>query len=607
MNLGALFNQRRNRRLTLAIFAALMVHIGLMVSGDWSISMFSAPSTEDRVLTLTLENTNYEGLKETADLNNETINNVKLAKPAMPKEVVPVKPVSSQSRPIQTSKKNEPIIVEALATTNQNQQSFSEELPQQDSDLSQSDDSLSQGFKINASASKQEQSNDVEELLPRVSPQQSDVESNVYTAAKGNLLLNTKTVLNGAGPKSSFEPIKGAAAESIKKTLTSKQQSKVEKKIQRLVTKFKSLESVPDVLDWSDSGKAYTAQFTPVPAESDMQTDELLVEVFTEQDGKKLTTSLRFKKLAFSNFAQFVNQWNSNVSIHDDVLDGRFHSNTEIKLTADRKSAPVFHGKVTTASYQVNYNGRARKKNIFKGGLETGVKKIRMPRPRQLFSEKNAAHENVVVLNQDARLIFTADGHYLWQALDEIRPMEKHEIGEQALYFIAAPSVSLNVSGVVNGTVAIYSARRITIEDDVLYKDKGALENGGDFLGLVSGGSVVIDEREKMDNGDLTIHASIYANSRFAVKDIRGERSGTMNIFGSVSASTITATEPRYATNIVFDPRLENLRPPGFPVTDRYELIAQDEQWTVVQDAYFDSIDDAQPEFDGVSIDDNLF
>jgi hypothetical protein len=34
--------------------------------------------------------------------------------------------------------------------------------------------------------------------------------------------------------------------------------------------------------------------------------------------------------------------------------------------------------------------------------------------------------------------------------------------------------------------------------------------------------------------------------------------------------SQTTATEPRYATGIRFDPRLESRRPPGFPVTDRY-------------------------------------
>ena len=592
MKLGALFNQRRNRRLALAVFAALMVHLGLMLSGELGISMFSAPSTEDRVLTLTLENTNYEGLKEMAELDSETVNNAKLAKPATPKSEPAPQLVELQPRAIEAQKAIEP-----LALAEQEVESVSQEVSEQNNNFSQNDKPIAQTPQSEALP---------DQALAGV----GEAELEVFTGEGGTILLSAKTASLGVEDKE-LEPTKATSAEPIRKTLKPKQYAKMEKKLKRVVTKFKDLESVPEVLDWEDGGETYTAQFTPVPAESDMQTDEVAVEVFTEQDGKKLTTSLRFKKLAFSNFAQFVNQWDSNVIIHDDILDGRFHSNTKINLSSDRNGAPVFHGKVTTASFRVNYEGRARKKNIFKGGLETGVKKIRMPRPRQLFSEKNKSQENVVVLNQDARLIFTEDGHYLWQALDEARPMEKHKIGDQPLYLMAAPSVSLTISGVVNGAVAIYSPRRITIENDIVYKNTADLDQGGDFLGLVSGRSVVIAERDKMKEGDLTIHASIYANNQFAVKGVRGKRSGTLNVFGSVSASTITATEPRYATNIVFDSRLENLRPPGFPVTDRYELVAQDEQWTVVQDAYLESIDDQldQPTFDlgGAIIVDDLF
>jgi hypothetical protein len=49
-----------------------------------------------------------------------------------------------------------------------------------------------------------------------------------------------------------------------------------------------------------------------------------------------------------------------------------------------------------------------------------------------------------------------------------------------------------------------------------------------------------------------------------------------------LSAGSISATEPRYATKIEFDPRFERLRPPGFPVTNRYETESWDRQWRPV-------------------------
>jgi len=47
-----------------------------------------------------------------------------------------------------------------------------------------------------------------------------------------------------------------------------------------------------------------------------------------------------------------------------------------------------------------------------------------------------------------------------------------------------------------------------------------------------------------------------------------------------VACGTISATEPRYATKIDYDPRFERQRPPGFPSTNRYEVADWDGKWT---------------------------
>src|SRR5262249_1086037 len=63
--------------------------------------------------------------------------------------------------------------------------------------------------------------------------------------------------------------------------------------------------------------------------------------------------------------------------------------------------------------------------------------------------------------------------------------------------------------------------------------------------------------------------------------DFRSRPSGTLTIFGSLTAGSLTATEPRYATKVEFDPRLSNARPPSFPLTDRYELESWAGEWRV--------------------------
>jgi hypothetical protein len=41
----------------------------------------------------------------------------------------------------------------------------------------------------------------------------------------------------------------------------------------------------------------------------------------------------------------------------------------------------------------------------------------------------------------------------------------------------------------------------------------------------------------------------------------------------------MSASEPRYATRVEFDSRLDRVRPPGFPTTDRYEVASWEAQW----------------------------
>ena len=343
-----------------------------------------------------------------------------------------------------------------------------------------------------------------------------------------------------------------------------------------------------DEVVWKHEGQQYTAHFTMLPAGDDTRLDRIAVRVTTEQGGERLSTTMQMKRLAFSNYAQFVNRWDESVEVHDDEFDGRFHSNSEVSLTYGRDVAPRFRGKVTTSARRINIadrHGYRRRDEIFMGGLETGVRLIRLPRhyvplPGTMTIRGEQLHE----FPEDTRITFRADGSYYWVSLESGLFERRGTIRQPATYLVATNKAELQVRGTVAGKVLVYSPKRIVIIGDLTYAtDPGTPGGGDDYLGLVSGRTVEIAGPAFTGPGDLHIQGAIYARSLFRVRDYRRRGSGVLDIYGSLTAGSLSATEPRYATRIRFDPRLESRRPPGFPVTDRYESASWDGAWTVEQ------------------------
>src|SRR5690606_33171462 len=113
----------------------------------------------------------------------------------------------------------------------------------------------------------------------------------------------------------------------------------------------------------------YTAVLKPVPATDAMGMEQLAVEVSTLRGGERLVTELRLTRIAFSSFAQFVDERDSSVMIHDDVIDGRFHSNSEIRV-ARGAVAPEFRGRVALArDVATDTAGWLNRRAMFPAGL----------------------------------------------------------------------------------------------------------------------------------------------------------------------------------------------------------------------------------------------
>lgn len=361
---------------------------------------------------------------------------------------------------------------------------------------------------------------------------------------------------------------------------------------------------------WQEDGQRYTAVLRRDPAPDSMALEYLTVEITRQADagegstgeaavgesarsdgnGRSATTRMRMKRLAFSHFTQLIDRWDMQVQVHDDVIAGRFHSNSSILLLQDHAAAPRFLGTVTTAARRVAMSGCCRRRTeIFQRGVETGTARITLPGRFVPFAPQLATHRvRTHTFERDSRIIFDPDGSYTAQLVGfraRGMPQARQMIpAEEPLLILGADTVTLRVRGTVRGKVLVYSPQRIVIEGDLVYaRDPRTDPGSADYLGLVSDRNIEVAGPGLTGRGDLEIHAAVYAKRRFVVTHEDASSSGTLVIYGSLSAGTLSATEPRYATRIEFDPRLEQRRPPGFPMTARYEVEAWDGKWRVAE------------------------
>lgn len=369
-----------------------------------------------------------------------------------------------------------------------------------------------------------------------------------------------------------------------KVSLSLKQQKMFNKKFKKWGAKFYAMDLPEPGTAWKYRGQEYTAIFKQIPAEDNTGIDKVIVEISTQENGVNMSTRVNMRRLSFSSYAQFVDKWDPYVSIHNDELDGRFHSNTRLYLDYDRKASPVFHGKVTTASLEIN-SGRAKRRvkkdRIFLGGLETGVKRILLPKNFIPFpDDKTVNEEQVQYFEEDTRITFYQDGSFGWRSGEVTAGERKRVIPGSSFYILGARKKKIYVKGIVKGKILIYSPERIIIEDDLVYADyPDTSMTSGNYLGLVSDKYVEIAPPDITGAGDLYITASIYARSRFIVRRYGVKQNAILYVYGSVAAGSFSATEPRFNTKIQFDRRLEKIRPPGFPMTNRYEIEQWDGMW----------------------------
>lgn len=335
---------------------------------------------------------------------------------------------------------------------------------------------------------------------------------------------------------------------------------------------------------WEQDGTHYEVAFITEPAPADTALDRVIATVVADEQGRRMHTLLTLKRLPFSGFAKVVDRWDPMVQLHDDEVVGRTHINSRFNLLHDSQATPRLLGKVSTAAsgFNLQSTGRSRGSEVFRRGVETGAGRIVLPEQAHAFARaEQESGAKVHRLAGHARIRFHADGRYSWQERQSLSAMEDQATPGQPVYFVGAPGATVFLQGTVAGMYLVYSPRRIVIEGNLTYaRDPRLIADSADYLGLVSDRDIEVASPRVTGPGDLRVDAALYAKRRFVVTDIDHSRTATLRIFGSLAAGSLTASEPRYATRIEYDPRFEQMRPPGFPSTNRFAAEDWDGVWT---------------------------
>src|SRR5207302_691727 len=95
-------------------------------------------------------------------------------------------------------------------------------------------------------------------------------------------------------------------------------------------------------------------------------------------------------------------------------------------------------------------------------------------------------------------------------------------------------------------------------------------------------GSTTAEERQTMSAPHYIVAG------RGATLAVHGTVKGAVVVYSPerivIEGNLVYAHEPRYATRYEFDERFERVRPPGFPVTNRYEVDTWDPEWREAED-----------------------
>ena len=333
-----------------------------------------------------------------------------------------------------------------------------------------------------------------------------------------------------------------------------------------------------------------------------------LVSIGKYQDTTS-TVVVRFGPQYFSIFGIYTATMNNVAWATGDTVWGRFHSNGTFNVMGD----PVFYGRVTSLNAYHEYTPGDTA--IIYGSYQSG---INIPMPNTSISNMLSAAAGGFLLSNpnsgkayDVYLTFNSNGTATYYTNLNSTPVTEPitSIAPNGVIFVQ--NGNLHVHGTVSGQVDVGASGSSTANYGSVFID-GNLEcnsdpqsnpNSTDVIGVVAQNNVTVmgdnDFMNHYHNGSLaadppinpTIEAAIYAQNGSFSAYYQGtpyygvgtsyllSTLGSVNVYGSISNYQIGVTSDpniRYGYNAHyrFDPRFNNIAPPYFPLTGKYQILS---------------------------------
>lgn len=364
----------------------------------------------------------------------------------------------------------------------------------------------------------------------------------------------------------------------------------------------------------SFAGGTYKIMFDTVGVKRDIRVTatseiDLYDKIFTSEKIRD-TVVAYLKKISFSKYGYFSNaevngfmspSSNSTTGgnmwkITGDSLFGFAHTNGRWNLAG----RPYFHDKITgfnippTTSPPIpsgwGYNPH------FNAGSQWGVT-VSRPAGNLTRLESEASSTGALYNNNDMALTFLANGTVARKFPASTGTIHNDTIPLGTLApkgVIAVKNGDVRVKGVYSGQITVVSLTGATstkgnvwIDGDIVANVNPSGNTGSpDMMGLVAQRMAYITTTGITRNASsvLNIQAAIYThNGVLGVENYSScGISGRLNLFGALTmaASTVTGTMSGgsltngFLKSIRHDPRYLSDAPPGFPFSDKYELVS---------------------------------
>ena len=291
---------------------------------------------------------------------------------------------------------------------------------------------------------------------------------------------------------------------------------------------------------------------------------------------------------AFFGFDKWISEY-AFFSGHEAGLDwytgdtafGPLHVNHILNI----KGSPVFYGKVTSKLGIAPPPGSGGNHALFYGGWEIGVD---IPFPDDIsylvdiatVSNDGAPVNTLCLYDTEITLKFLSDGNVIRTI--GVDPPDTVAITSIAPGAIIYSSADIHVSGVVNGSLALYSGNDIWIDDDIFY-DVSPIDDpdSDDLLGIFAERDIILTDNIA-NSTSVTIHGALFASESFRAENYNTRPIAMLTSVGSVAQAVRGNIAKFSSTNITngfnkcyhIDSRFAVDAPPHTPTVDEMRLLS---------------------------------